>query len=300
MSLSSKQLRGIIPPLPTPMQPDGRRADVDAFARLVEFSISAGVHGLWILGTTARFDLVSDEDQRVLAETAARVARGRLPLVLNVSDMGTQRTIERARRCDDLPYDYYAALPPWYLPMSVAEVVDYYHKLADELARPVVIYNAPWVCNQLPFKEVRRLAEHPRIVGCKDVGPHVGRALEWPRAERAQLGFSYLHAHDLVAISADLETDGFVTALADPFPELAVATWNAAVGGDAARAFRLQSQLSRLSQATQLGAYLGCVDVACRYRKLFESMLPQPLRALDPETAKRVVAVLDAVGVVPV
>ena len=39
--------------------------------------------------------------------------------------------------------------------MSQAEVMDYFRALADPLARPLVIYNAPWVCNMLSFENLR-------------------------------------------------------------------------------------------------------------------------------------------------
>ena len=135
------RLHGIVPPIPTPLAEDGA-VDVDALERLVEFDIQAGVHGLWVLGTTGRFDLLTDSAWRTVAETVPAVVKGRLPLVLNVSDMGTERTLARAKRAGDLPYDYYAALPPWYLSMTTMEVIDYFHVLADTLDRPLVIYNA--------------------------------------------------------------------------------------------------------------------------------------------------------------
>ena len=71
----------------------------------------------------------------------------------------------------------------------------------------------------------------PRIVGCKDVCPSLSRTLDWPVAERRRLGFSYLHGTDLVGLSTELGADGFVTSLANPFPELAVAIWDAAREG---------------------------------------------------------------------
>jgi dihydrodipicolinate synthase/N-acetylneuraminate lyase len=291
-------LHGIVPPLPTPLRED-ESIDATALARLVEFQVGAGVHGLWVLGTTARFDLIPDPAHRLVAEVAARAAAGRVPLVLNVSDMGTRRTLLRARTFDDLPYDYYAALPPWYQPMTAAEVADYFTALADGLSRPLVIYNAPWICNQLPFDALRRLAEHPRIVGCKDVFAGLNRTQDWPAAERRRLGFSYLHGTDLVAISAELGADGFVTSLSNAFPELAVATWEAVRRGDAARSFRLQSQFARLSRAMGCGPMLACLEVACRHRGLLGRMLPRPLRPLDGEAARRVVEVLESVGVLP-
>jgi 4-hydroxy-tetrahydrodipicolinate synthase len=291
-------LHGIIPPLPTPLN-GVETIDTRSLSALVDFQIKAGVHGLWILGTTARFDLIPDARQRQIAEVAAASAAGRVPLVLNVSDQGTERTLARARMFDDLPYDYYATLPPWYQPMTAGEVTDYFHALADRLSRPLVIYNAPWVCNQLSFPHLRQLAAHPRIVGCKDVSPSLSRTLDWPAAERRRLGFSYLHGTDLVGLSTDLGADGFVTSLANPFPEVAVALWDAAREGDAERAFRLQSQFSRLAQLTGFGPMLACLEVACRRRGLLQRMLPAPLRALDPETAGRVAEVIATVGALP-
>lgn len=296
--METPRLHGIVPPLPTPLNED-ETVDHGALARLVEFQVEAGVHGLWALGTTARFDLVPDADQRRIAETVARAAGGRLPLVLNVSDGGTRRTLARARSFDDLPFDYYAALPPWYQPLAAAELTDYFHALADSLARPLVIYNAPWICNQLPFDHLRRLAEHPRIVGCKDVGAGVARGLDWPIADRRRLGFSYLHGNDLLAVATALDSDGFVLSLANAFPELAVAAWDAARAGDAARAFRLQSQFSMLARLSGLGPSLACLEVACRHRGLLDRMLPRPLRSLDSAASQRVVEVIERAGFVP-
>jgi dihydrodipicolinate synthase/N-acetylneuraminate lyase len=291
-------LHGIIPPLPTPLNSD-ETIDTRGLAHLVDFQIKAGVHGLWILGTTARFDLIPDGRQRQIAEVAAEAAAGRVPLVLNVSDQGTERTLTRARMFDDLPYDYYAALPPWYQPMAAGEVTDYFQSLADRLARPLVIYNAPWICNQLSFHHLRQLAMHTRIVGCKDVGPGLSRTLDWPVADRRRLGFSYLHGTDLIGLSTELGSDGFVTSLANPFPEIAVALWDAAREGDAERTFRLQAQFTRLARLTGFGPVPACLEAACRHRRLLQRMLPAPLRALDEETARRVVGVIEAVGALP-
>lgn len=291
-------LHGIVPPLATPLNAD-ETIDLGALRRFAQIQIEAGVHGLWVLGTTARFDLIPDSRQRGIAQAVVEVAAGKLPLVLNVSDMGTERTLARARMFDELPYDYYAALPPWYQPMTAAEVTDYFHALADKLARPVVIYNAPWIGNQLSFDHLRRLADHPRIVGCKDVSPSLTRTLDWPAAERRRQGFSYLHGNDQIALSTELTADGFVTSLANPFPELTVAIWNAARAGDAARAFRLQSQFARLARLTGFGPVLACLEAGCRHRGFLERMLPAPLRSLDDAARRRVSEVIEEVGAVP-
>ena len=223
-----------------------------------------------------------------------------MPLVLNVSDQGTQRTQARAAMFDDLPYDYYAALPPWYQPMTPAEVTDYFVALADTLARPLVIYNAPWVCNQLTFAHLRKLAEHPRIVGCKDVTPSLTRALDWPAAERRASNFSYLHGTDQIATSTELGADGFVSALSNALPELAVAIWDAARADDAERAFRLQSQFLRIARATGFGPMHACLEAIMRHRGFLEPDAPVAApRRSTPRRPRRVVEVVEAVGVLP-
>jgi dihydrodipicolinate synthase/N-acetylneuraminate lyase len=291
-------LHGIVPPLPTPLNSD-ETIDTASLRKLVDGHIKAGVHGVWILGTTARFDLIPDDRMRQVAEIAIETVAGRVPTVLNVSDMGTVRTLARAKMFDDLPYDYYAVLAPWYQSLSPAEVMDFYRTLADKLAKPLIIYNAPWVVNQLSFPNLRKLAEHPRIKGTKDVSTQLSRCLDWPVAERRQLDFAYLQAHDLIASGAEATVDGFVTAIADPFPELSVAAWEAARANDPARAYRLQSQLVRLSRATGFAGMHACVEVMCRHRGYLNSMLPAPLRHADAETAQRIIDVLNEVGVLP-
>lgn len=298
MVLDLPRLHGIVPPLPTPLNPD-ESLDRDALTRLVDFQIQAGVHGLWVLGTTARFDMIPDPVWRQVAELVLEVGDRRVPLVLNVSDQGTRRTLERARMFDDLDYDYYAALPPWYQPMTPAEVTDYFHALADQLAKPLIIYNAPWVCNQLSFDRLRSLAEHPRIVGCKDVTPLLTRTLEWTPQERRQQDFTYLHGTDLLGVSSEMGADGFVSSLTNALPELGVAIWDAVRARQSELAYRLQSQFGRLTRATTFGPMLACLEAICQHRGLLKRMLPSPLRSLDPDTARKVIDYVDRIGVLP-
>jgi 4-hydroxy-tetrahydrodipicolinate synthase len=292
------RLHGIVPPLATAFKPD-ESIDIASYEAFIEHQIKAGVHGLWVLGTTGRFDLIPDDNQRVVAQTAVEVAKGRLPMVLNVSDMGTLRTLKRAELFDDLAYDYYAVLAPWYQPMTQAEVLDYYTTVADRLSKPVIIYNAPWVSNMLDFKHLRQLGAHPRIHGCKDVSPSLTRTLSWPVAERRAMNFAYLHANDSMALSTELGSDGFVTAMSNAFPELTVAIWDASRAYDAERASRLQQQLVRLSRALEFGPMLACLESICRYRGFFQKMLPAPLHSLSADADRRVIELIEKVGVLP-
>jgi dihydrodipicolinate synthase/N-acetylneuraminate lyase len=162
-----------------------------------------------------------------------------------------------------------------------------------------VIYNAPWICNQLSFANLRKLADHPRIVACKDVCPSLSRTLDWPLEERRRQGFSYLHGTDLLGLSTALGADGFVSSLSNAFPEIAVALWDAAVADDADRAFRLQIQFTKLARLTGFGPQHASLEVLCRHRGLLDRMLPAPLRPVDAEIARQIAQEADAVGLLP-
>ena len=75
--LLSKPLRGIIPPLLTPLS--GRdQLDVAGLERLIEHVLAGGVHGLFILGTTGEGPSLSHGLQHDLIERVCRqVALGR-------------------------------------------------------------------------------------------------------------------------------------------------------------------------------------------------------------------------------
>lgn len=290
-------IQGIVPPIPTPLNAD-ETLDEDATAKIVELHVNAGVDAIWVLGTTGRFDMVTDRVQRRFAELVATLVNGRVPLVLNVSDMGTQRTLEKAARFDDLPYDAYAALCPWYQAIPSEYMTGFFHRLADELARPLFLYNAPWVVNQLSFDHLQKLAEHPRIIGAKDVTEQYSRSLVWTQAERRALGFSYLSGGSFVSTSAALDADGSVTGVSSIFPELCVAIWKAAKDGNQDEAARLQRQFTVLSTAFGVAYYVSAMQVMWRHRGLGRFIAGHPLTTLDEATAEKILAIIRASGAI--
>jgi len=60
-------LRGIIPPLVTPLL-NNDSLDLEGLKRLIEHTISGGVHGIFILGTTGEFASLSYKLREELIE----------------------------------------------------------------------------------------------------------------------------------------------------------------------------------------------------------------------------------------
>jgi 4-hydroxy-tetrahydrodipicolinate synthase len=54
MDVSLSQFHGILPPILTPLH-DDQSIDHESLARLTDYLIGAGAHGIWVMGTTGEF-----------------------------------------------------------------------------------------------------------------------------------------------------------------------------------------------------------------------------------------------------
>ena len=71
-----KQFRGSYTVTITPFTADGKKIDIAAWKRFVDWQIKLGVPGIIILGTTGEFLTVSDEERRLFVETTVKHVRG--------------------------------------------------------------------------------------------------------------------------------------------------------------------------------------------------------------------------------
>lgn len=78
------ELRGLIPPLCTPLTPEGA-VDVDSLRSLVEFQLNAGASGVFVLGSSGEAIYLDDADRLLVATEAARAVAGRVPLLVGRS-----------------------------------------------------------------------------------------------------------------------------------------------------------------------------------------------------------------------
>ncbi len=89
-------LRGVYVPLLTPFQSDGE-LDPPALERLVDYVLAAGVHGLFLGGTTGEFPLLSTAERQRVAEVVVARAAGRVPVVVHAGAPSTREAIQLAR-----------------------------------------------------------------------------------------------------------------------------------------------------------------------------------------------------------
>ena len=158
--MTDKQLRGIVPILITPFDPEGR-IDTDSLKSLIDFNIDAGVHGLGVAIGSEVFKL-SEAERELVTRTVVDHVNGRVPVVINTGASGTALAAQYSRAAEAAGADALMIIPPFFLPASPAEIVDYYKTIDAEVGIPIVLQDVPQA--PVPPGMAMRLADECRNV----------------------------------------------------------------------------------------------------------------------------------------
>ena len=159
---------GVYVILATPFDAHGE-VDEASLARLVDFSIDRGVHGLTALGIMGEFHRLSEEERRRVAEVVVRQAAGRVPVVVGASHPGLPVTAALARHAAKIGAAAIMVAPPAGTRADPDVLLRYYQAVAAASPLPVVVQDEPQSTGvQMPAVALARiLDEIPRCVAIK-------------------------------------------------------------------------------------------------------------------------------------
>lgn len=135
-------LKGIIPPLVTPLKNYGR-IDHHGLKNLLEYLLSGGVHGIFILGTTGEGPSLSIQVRKELIRETGKILNHRIPFLVGITDTSIEASIELCQYAAEHGADAVVVAPPYYFPLNSSEVIHYFRKLKPELPLPFYLYNIP-------------------------------------------------------------------------------------------------------------------------------------------------------------
>lgn len=256
---------GLVPPLVTPLKPD-HSLDVSALERLLEHVLRAGVHGIFMLGTTGEAYLMHERLRKDTVEATARFLKGRVPLYVGVGDAEPSRVLAHADAAAKAGADYLVLISPAYYDYAPAELSTYFAELAGKMPLPVVLYNNPGVTrNPITPEVLQPLFTAKNIVGIKD---STGAA-DVSNRGLVQLAkyphFRWFEGIDtMIAQAVYLGAHGGVAGGANLFPRAYVRLFEAAQSGDTAEVRKMQQAIvalqavyrEDLGHSTGVGAYL--------------------------------------------
>jgi 4-hydroxy-tetrahydrodipicolinate synthase len=289
-----KPLRGIIPPMVTPLC-DRDTLDVDGAERLVEHILAGGVHGLFILGTTGEGPSLSYRLRRELVDRVCRQVAGRVPVLVGVTDTSFVESVELARHAAEQGAQAVVLAAPYYFPAAQPELVEYIENIADEMPLPLFLYNMP-SHTKLSFEPdtVRRAIELDNVVGIKDSSAQMIYVHKLRTLVAARSGFSLLVGpEELLAESVLLGAHGGVNGGANLLPSLYVELYEAASAGKLDRVRLLHAKVMRISQTIYAvgkhgSSFIGGLKCALSCLGICDDFVAEPFQRFGPAERARI------------
>ena len=242
--LMERPVQGIVPPMATPLA--GRdQLDVDGLERLIEHIVEGGVHGLFLLGTTGEGPVLSYRLRRELIERTCRQVAGRVPVLVGVTDSSHVEMLRMTEYAAQAGANAVVVAPPFYYPLSQADLLRLVESLASQSALPIYLYNHPELTKtSFAPQTVAQAMSIPRIAGIKDSSGdmlYLKKVLERVRAKpdfRVLVGPEHLLEEALRC-----GAHGGVPGGANIFPELPVRLYEAFKSGDEHLAREIQERM---------------------------------------------------------
>jgi 4-hydroxy-tetrahydrodipicolinate synthase len=241
-------LCGIIPPLVTPLI-DNDHIDIDGLERLVEHTLSGGVHGLFILGTTGEFASLSYGLRREMIKRTCALVNKRVPVLVGITDSAFRESINLAGLAADFGADALVISPPYYFPSGQPELIEYMTRVVGQLPLPLFLYNMP-MHTKVMFEPptVLKLAENPEVIGIKDSSANLVYFSQVRHLLKERGDFTFLVGpEELNAAFVLLGGHGGVSGGANMFPKLYVKLYHAAVNKDFEQISPLQEKIMQIS-----------------------------------------------------
>lgn len=288
------KLSGCGTALVTPFR-DGE-VDYDAYVRLLDRQVKAGIHFLVPLGTTGETPCLEVSERLRILELTVEHSAG-LPVVVGGGTNSLSQTLSGISRLDKYGPDAYLIVVPYYNKPTQTGLYEYFKAVAESTDKGIVLYNVPGRTGaNLKAETTLRLAEIPNIIAVKEASGNYSQISEIIR--NAPEGFSVLSGNDeetlpLMATGAD----GIISVVSNIVPEEMVKLAEALLHDDMTAARKLHHRLSPLFRGCFVESNPIPVKAAMAAMGLMENSLRLPLVQASDSTMELMKRTLTELGI---
>ncbi|WP_132250822.1 4-hydroxy-tetrahydrodipicolinate synthase [Methylobacterium segetis] len=241
MTETHPRLRGSMTALATPFREGA--FDEAAFRAFVSWQIAQGTHGLVPVGTTGETPTLSHAEHDRVVEVCIDEAAGRVPVVAGAGSNSTAEAVERARHAERAGADAVLIVTPYYNKPTQDGLYAHFKAVNDAVGIPIIIYNIPGrSVVDMSVETMTRLFELKNIAGVKDATAKLDRV----SLQRQAMGedFIQLSGEDATALGFNAHGGrGCISVVSNVAPRLCADLQEATLGGDYAKALRIQDLL---------------------------------------------------------
>ena len=293
------QIRGIIPPVATPMQAN-EDLDLPRLKWFLDHLITSGVHGVFVLGTNSEFYAMDEKEKQQVIATAVEHVNGRVPVYAGTGAETTREAVRLTKMAEKEGANGVSVITPYFVLPNQQEIYDHYRRIAENTLLPVVLYNNPATCGgvKIDVDTVGRLAEIPNILGAKDSSGDLQNTIEYLRVVPER--FSVMMGRDTLIYPALIfGARGAVPATGNIAPRILVDIYESFMRGDQAASLAAQRKLNPVRMALTLGTAPGGVKAALQLLGLAIGPCRSPVAALTQDKMQKMRAALQSAGLLP-
>lgn len=182
--------KGVIAYPITPFD-ENEKIDIPLFKHLVERLITSGNHGIAPLGSTGVMPYLSDDEKEAVTEATIQQVKGRVPTLVGVSNLTTEKTIHHARFAEKAGADAVMIIPMSYWKLTDDEIVAHYDAVARKISIPIMAYNNPATSGvDMSPALLKRLLEIPNVTMIKESSGDIQRMHYLRRELGEEVAFS--------------------------------------------------------------------------------------------------------------
>ena len=228
-----RDLRGPAMPIVTTLK-DDLSLDLDATQENVRFLLDGGVatgKGIMLVGGAGGdFPMLSLEERKDLAQAVVEAADGLAPVLVGAQDTDIRVILALAEHGQKIGAYGIQISPAYYFGPTDDDVLAFFRTINDAISIPIMVYHTPWHGFTMSFDVLDALADLEWVLGLKWAHPSsfsFMRAVERYADRLAIVDNALMHvpSHILGAV-------GFITHLANIWPQHEVALWEQLERGD--------------------------------------------------------------------
>jgi len=292
------KLEGIWTPMVTPLKADSK-VDLGATRTLVNRLIESGIDGLFPLGTTGEFALLTPQERNLVVRTVVDEANGRVQVIAGISDPSTENVVRFASEAKEAGVEGVITTTPFYYGTTQEGIYQHFRLLASKIDLPLILYNIPeWTHTFATPSVVRRLAREGLIAGLKYTECNLLRLLEFITEVNGRI--PVLNGSDtLTFTNLEFGGSGAIMGVSNLAPELSARLWDEFRSGNLKGARELQLKLLPFIQAMAIGQFPAGLKEAMNIMGQKVGKTRDPIPSLLPAERKMVRAALAKAEVLP-
>jgi len=159
---------GSCPALVTPFD-QHNIINYDAFGRLIDAQIEAGVDAVCVCGTTGESATMSIREHIAAVEFCVKRVNHLVKVIAGAGSNDTSAAVYLSQHAQDSGADALLHVTPYYNKASQAGLIKHYEYIADRVELPIILYNVPGRTGvSFTAETYKILSENPKINGVKE------------------------------------------------------------------------------------------------------------------------------------